>query len=273
MHTPEIFTMDMPQLSKTRNIRVWTPSNYESEPTRRFPVLYMHDAQNLFDKQTAAYGEIWDVHTAVEKAMKEKDFKGIIIVGIDNAPGLERLDEYSPWISERANELKELGEFTRDIGGEGVHYGEFLVDTLKPYIDDHYRTIPDRDHTGVAGSSMGGFISLYLGAQYPEIFGKIGAFSTAAWFADRALTSHLNKIDKNYRTRWYLDIGTEETSNQNVKDFNKLYVDGSLAIEKQLLDLGVPRDDVKLVIEEGANHFETAWARRFPAAFDWIFEI
>lgn len=273
MRPPEIFTMDMPQLSKTRTIRVWTPSNYESDFTRRFPVLYMHDAQNLFDKATAAYGEIWDIHTAVENAMKEKDFKGVIIVGVDNAPGLERLDEYSPWVSERANELKALGEFTRDIGGEGVRYGQFLVDTLKPLIDQKYRTLPDRENTGVAGSSMGGFISLYLGAEYPEVFSKIGAFSTAAWFADRALEEHLNKVDKSLRTRWYLDIGTEETSNQNVEGFNKLYVDGSLAIEKQLLSLGVPREDVLLVIEEGANHFETAWARRFPKALEWLFEI
>ena len=233
----------------------------------------MHDGQNLFDRATASYGEIWDVHTAVEKIMVEKGFPGVIIVGIDNAPGLERLDEYSPWITERVNELKELGQFTRDIGGEGVYYGEFLVDTLKPFIDQKYRTLPDRDNTGVAGSSMGGFISLYLGAAYPKIFSKVGAFSTAAWFADQALKAQIDKIDQTVRTRWYLDIGTEETSNQNVTDFNKLYVDGSLAIERQLLDLGVPREDVKLVIEEGAKHFETAWARRFPSAFEWLFEI
>jgi len=269
----DIFTMEIPQLGKSRTIRVWTPPNYDSNTDKKYPVLYMHDAQNLFDRSTAAYGEIWDVHTAIEKLMSEKGYAGIIIVGIDNGPGLERLDEYSPWVSERIEELKELGDYKRDIGGEGVRYGKFIVDTLKPMIDSNYRTLADRENTGVAGSSMGGFISLYLGAEYPEVFGKIGAFSTAAWFADESLAKHLQKINSEVQTRWYLDIGTEETSNANVKDFNKLYIEGTLAIEKQLLSLGVPESDVKVVIEEGATHFELAWARRFPEAFVWLFEL
>ncbi len=272
MNAPEIFTLSMPQLEKSRIIRVWTPSDYQSRLDKHYPVLYMHDGQNLFDRETAAYGEIWDVHTAIEALMENGDFGGAIVVGIDNAPGLERLDEYSPWITERIDDLKELGEYERDFGGQGIEYGQFLVDTLKPYIDSHYRSLPDRENTGVAGSSMGGFISLYLGVAYPEIYSKIGAFSTAVWFADKALFKHVSKLNPNYKTRWYLDIGTEETSNKNIEGFNALYVDGTLAVEKKLLELGVLRKDVKVVIEEGATHFETAWARRFPEALRWLFE-
>ena len=273
MNKPEIFMMDMPQLGKSRTIRVWMPSNYEQDNDRHFPVLYMHDGQNLFDRETAAYGEIWDVHTAVENLMTSKGFSGAIIVGIDNAPGLERLDEYSPWQCERLEELKALGDYQRDIGGDGVKYGKFLTETLKPYIDAHFRTLTDRENTGVAGSSMGGFISLYLGVEYPEIFGMIGAFSTAAWFADKALAEHLSHLNSSFKTKWYLDIGTEETSSSNVKDFNKLYVDGTLAIEGQLLSLGVQKENLKVVVEEGATHFELAWARRFPEAFAWLFGL
>ena len=271
MNAPEIFTLSMPQLSKTRTIRVWTPSDYQVNADKRYPVLYMHDAQNLFDRDTAAYGEIWDVHTAIENLVEKEGYGGAIVVGIDNAPNLERLDEYSPWVTERLEELKELGEYTRAMGGQGVQYGQFLVETLKPLIDQKYRTLPDRENTGVAGSSMGGFISLYLGVKYPEVFSKIGAFSTAVWFADKSLFKHLSQLDTKYKTKWYLDIGTEETSNKNVENFNVLYVQGTLAVEKTLLELGVPRNDIKVVIEEGATHFETAWARRFPDAFKWLF--
>jgi len=261
----------MPQLGKTRTIRVWTPFDYAANKDKRYPVLYMHDGQNLFDRETASYGEIWDVHTAIDALMKKGDFGGAIVVGIDNAPDLERLDEYSPWVTERIEDMKELDAYDRDIGGHGVQYGQFLVETLKPYIDSNYRTLSDRENTGVAGSSMGGFISLYLGAAYPEVFSKIGAFSTAVWFPDRALFNHLSKLDLSYKTKWYLDIGTEETSNKNVKDFNQLYIDGTLAVEKKLLELGVPREAVRVVIEEGATHFESAWAGRFPEAFKWLF--
>lgn len=271
MNAPEIFTLDMPQLEKSRTIRVWTPSDYLSNADKRYPVLYMHDGQNLFDRETASYGEIWDVHTAIEALMDKGEFGGAIVVGIDNAPNLERLDEYSPWLTERIEDLKELGSYERDFGGQGVEYGKFLVETLKPYIDSHYRSLPDRENTGIAGSSMGGFISLYLGVEYPEVYSKVGAFSTAVWFADQALFQHLSKLDLSYKTKWYLDIGTEETSSKKVEDFNKLYVDGTLSVEKYLLKLGVPREDVKVVVEDGATHFETAWARRFPEAFKWLF--
>lgn len=232
MKAPEIFEISMPQLEKSRTIRVWTPSDYQVSLDKRYPVLYMHDGQNLFDRETAAYGEIWDVHTAIETLMKKGEFGGVIVVGIDNAPDLERLDEYSPWVSERIEEMKEIGGYDRVIGGQGIQYGQFLVETLKPHIDSHYRTLSDRENTGVAGSSMGGFISLYLGVEYPDVFSKIGAFSTAVWFADKALFKHLSKLDLSYKTKWYLDIGTEETSNKNVEGFNKLYVDGTLAVEK-----------------------------------------
>ena len=153
------------------------------------------------------------------------------------------------------DQLRERGEFEGGIGGGGVGYGKFIVETLKPYIDAHYRTRPDRENTGVAGSSMGGVISLYLGAEYPEVFSKIGAFSTAGWFAVNGLTEHLKALNTTYRSKWYLDVGTEETSSKNVDNFNEIYVQGTLAIEQLLKSVGVSETDIKVVVEEGATHF------------------
>lgn len=231
----ELFEMEMPELGKMRKIRVWLPEAYQENPEQRFPVMYMHDAQNLFDVKDVAYGMIWDAHTAVQGLFDSQNliasqnpvdtretidvaggFSGCLIVGIDNAPGLERLHEYSPWSSEAAKALKDLASVEGDIGGEGEAYGRFIVKSLKPFIDQRYRTLSSREHTTVIGSSMGGFISLYLGSEYPEVFSKVGAFSTAVWFEEERLLKQLEKVNPALETMWYLDVGTEETSNDSV---------------------------------------------------------
>lgn len=269
----EVFTMKMPELDKERNIRVWVPSTYETSGDKRYPVIYMHDAQNLFESETSSYGDIWDVHTAIEGLMKAHGFDGAIVVGIDHGGSIVRLDEYSPWESDRYNELKVALDLDRNVGGEGAAYGEFLVSTLKPYIDERYRTLPDRENTAVAGSSMGGFISLYLGATYPEIYSKVGAFSTAGWFNSVELMSCLKSFDPKWLTRWYLDVGTNETSNPEKEDFNVIYIETTKSIADMLRKVGVPENQIKVVIEEGAIHNEVDWAKRLPAALMWLFEI
>jgi predicted alpha/beta superfamily hydrolase len=288
----EIFEMEMPELGKTRNIRVWLPEAYQERPEQRFPVMYMHDAQNLFNVKDAAYGMIWDAHTAVQglidvlnpiesqnpvESQRSSDarsgFSGCIIVGIDNAPGLDRLNEYSPWASLAAKALKDLESVEGDIGGEGEAYGRFIINTLKPFIDQRYRTLSSREHTSVVGSSMGGFISLYLGSEYPEVFSKIGAFSTAIWFEEEKLLKQLEKVNPVLDTRWYLDVGTEETSNDSIEDFNTRYINGSKNAVEKLKACGIPETHIRLVVDEGAIHNELAWANRLPAALKWLFEL
>lgn len=269
----DVFTMKMPQLGKERNIRVWMPSSYESSGDKRYPVIYMHDAQNLFERETSAYGEIWDVHTAIEGLMDAHGFVGAIVVGIDNGGGIVRLDEYSPWASDRYDEMKVALDLDRNVGGEGAAYGAFLVETLKPYIDERYRTLPDRENTMVAGSSMGGVISLYLGVTYPEIYSKVGAFSTAGWFNSTELMNCLKQFDPKWPTRWYLDVGTNETSNPEKEDFNIIYIESTKAIADMLKNVGVPENQIRVVIDEGAIHNEVDWAKRLPEALAWIYEI
>ncbi len=259
-----------PQLQKNRQIRIWCPPGYDQQDGRRYPVIYMHDGQNLFDRGTSAYGEIWDVHTCIESMQGEQIFQGAIVVGIDNGPGLERLDEYSPWVSSEAGVLKGLPENHPTVGGQGEAYGQFLVETIKPYIDANFLTMPDREATWVMGSSMGGFISLYLGIVYPHVFSRIGAFSTAVWFAQASLIETIEKVNLSYKTRWYLDVGTHETSNTDIPDFNQRYVDGTLAAGLALVAQGVKESHVCIVIEENGIHNEKDWARRLPSAIEWL---
>jgi len=276
----ELFEMEMPELGKTRKIRVWLPEAYLTNPEQRFPVMYMHDAQNLFDVKDAAYGMIWDAHTAVQGLIDARGsidvgagFSGCLIVGIDNAPGLERLNEYSPWASLPAKSLKDLASVEGDIGGDGEAYGRFIVNTLKPFIDQRYRTLTSREHTTVVGSSMGGFISLYLGSEYPEVFSKVGAFSTAVWFEEERLLKQLEKVNPALETRWYLDVGTEETSNDSIEDFNTRYINGSKSVVEKLKASGVPETHIRFVLDEGAVHNELAWAKRLPVALAWLFDL
>lgn len=259
-----------PQLQKNRKIRIWCPKGYDAQGTKRYPVIYMHDGQNLFDRATSAYGDIWDVHTCMEGMQKEGLFQGAIVVGIDNAEGLQRLDEYSPWVSQEAGILKGLPDSHPHVGGQGEAYAAFVVETVKPYIDTNFYTLPEREATWVMGSSMGAFISLYLGIRYPHVFSRIGAFSTAAWFAQSSLLDAIERVDLQYDIRWYLDVGTNETSNPDIPDFNQRYVDGTVAVGQALVAQGVPKSHVSVVIEAGGIHNEKDWARRLPSAIQWL---
>jgi predicted alpha/beta superfamily hydrolase len=271
----ETFNVTIPYTGLPRRVWVCLPSGYATSE-KRYPVLYMHDGQNLFDESTSYAGVTWEAHIALEKAMIRGESDGVILVGIDNASidGNEvvgRLDEYSPWIN---TELKSMmsARITRDVGGYGDKYAKFLALTLKPMIDAKYRTLTNRENTGVAGSSMGGFISLYIGLVYDDIFSKIGAFSTAAWFKQDELIKLIHEHGPDTNSKWYLDIGTKETSSDEVAEFNQIYLDGTMAIYDTLLQVGVKEDCIKLVVDEGAQHNEAAWARRFPNAFQWLFE-
>ena len=190
MHTrsTQVFIMDtayyMPQLNRTRRIWLYLPKDYALSG-KRYPVLYMHDGQNLFDEFTAGFGE-W----GVDECLDSMHNKGLdcIVVGIDNGP--HRLNEYNPY------------EFEKFGKGEGNFYIDFLVKTLKPYIDVHYKTLKDQKHTFIAGSSMGGLISMAAVMRYPKIFGGAGIFSPAFWTAPK-LDSDLQKSAPQIKSRLF----------------------------------------------------------------------
>ena len=160
----------IPQLNRERRIWVYLPPDYENS-TASYPVVYMHDGQNIFDTSTAYAGE-WNVDETLNKLYKKIGL-GLIVIGIDNGNS-KRLDEYSPWKN------KKYG------GGEGEAYADFIVNTLKPIVDQKFRTLSNKENTGIIGSSMGGLISYYATLKYADVFGKSGVFSPSFWFSDKS---------------------------------------------------------------------------------------
>ncbi len=239
---------DIPQLKRTRRIWIYTPPQYQADTTQRFPVFYMQDAQNLFDKTTSFSGE-WEVDETLNKLAQQGD-KGCIVVGIDNG-GANRLNEFSPWRNARYG------------GGEGALYAKFIVETLKPYIDQHYRTKPDRLNTAVGGSSMGGLISMYIATEYQHIFSKALIFSPSFWFNDSSYTHILIKGNRQ-PMRYYLMAGLPEDNGSVVQDLNKM--------EKMLLGIGLtPKLNYLIVPKVDGQHAEWFWAREFGDAYKWLF--
>jgi enterochelin esterase-like enzyme len=233
----------IPQLNRTRRIWAYLPKSYTAG-TKRYPVIYMHDGQNLFNEQTAPFGE-WGVDEAIDSIAK-KTGKEAIIIGIDNG-GDKRMNEYNPF------DHKQYGK------GEGNEYVDFLVQTLKPYIDKTFRTLKDSSHTFVAGSSMGGLISLYAVAKYPDVFGGAGVFSPAFWTAPAIYDTVAKAGWGRGFKRFYFYAGGQE-SNVMVPDMEKMIkiVEGKGNYETRRLVMPV------------AKHNEAAWRKTFADFYTFI---
>jgi predicted alpha/beta superfamily hydrolase len=236
-----------PELDNSRDILVYRPASYD-KGTGRYPVIYMHDGQNLFDPETAFAGE-WGVDRAIAHAPRKA--RRALIVAIPNR-GAERLDEYSPFVD------PERG------GGRGDAYLDFILDTLKPIIDERYRTLPDRESTGIVGSSMGGLISLYAFFRQPAAFGFVGALSPSLWYANGAIFEWVEGAER-VPGRIYLDTGTRE-GERTLANARAMY---ALLEEK-----GYRRGKELLWVEdEGGMHNEAAWGRRFKKALPFLLGI
>jgi predicted alpha/beta superfamily hydrolase len=234
-----------------RCVLVYLPPQYASEPGRRFPVFYLHDAQNLIDPKTSyVAGQTWRVHETADRLTLAGEIDPVILVGVANA-GLRRMAEYTP------------GRDLRLGGGEGRSYGRLLIDELKPLVDRTYRTCPGPQDTALGGSSLGGLISLFLGLERPDVFGKIAAMSPSIWWDQRSIISRVGKAVPRPDLRVWLDMGTGEGP-RHVRDAGMLY--------RQMLRQGW-RDglDVQYFIAEGAEHNEGAWAARFDRVLRFLF--
>ena len=245
-------TFAMPQLGRTRRVWLYLPPGYASS-TRRYPVLYLQDGQNVFDASTSFAGE-WGIDETLD-SLRARGDSGAIVVAVDNG-GTHRLDEYDPWKSTNP----QYG------GGEGDAYVDFLAHTLKPYVDAHYRTRPDRAHTGVLGSSMGGLIALYAALKYPRVFGRAGVFSCACWIAKPQLLDYVRHARPLHPyPRLYFVVGARETADgQPARD--QAEVVDSLAAAG--FPVGVA--DTAIVRADG-RHAEWFWRREFGAAYEWLF--
>ena len=244
----------MPQLGRQRRVWVYLPADYAQKPTQRFSVLYMHDGQNVFDAATSFGGE-WGVDESLDKLRAAgQDATGTIVVAVDNGDEF-RSDEYIPW---RSAALKDQ----RHPGGQGGPYVDFLAQTLKPYVDAHYRTRPDAAHTGIAGSSLGGLISVYAALKYPKVFGQVGVFSPAFWVCNDSLRTFAKTHRAAPTARFYFVCGPKESETM---------LPLMTAWRNELRAEGVPEANLSFHAPVDGQHREWFWQREFPAAYKFLF--
>ncbi|MGB7786561.1 MAG: alpha/beta hydrolase-fold protein [Salinimicrobium sp.] len=242
--SPNVNTFEIaaPQLDTLRKIWVYLPEGYQTSE-KRYPVLYMHDAQNLFDAETSFAGE-WQVDETLDSLKMPQ----VIVVGIEHG-NEKRIEELTPYPNEKYG------------GGKAGAYVDFLVNTLKPHIDSTYRSLPEAENTGIMGSSLGGLTSFYAAVKHPEIFSRIGVFSPSFWYSDEIFELVKNsKLDKHQK--FYFMAGTAEDE-EMVTDLQKML---ELLKEKEF-----PKENLKVKIVEGGKHNEASWSREFLQAFQWLF--
>jgi len=232
---------DMLQLGRQRRVWIYLPAGYETSKSS-YPVIYMHDGQNLFDEYTSGFGE-WGVDEILDKLSPKKES---IVVGIDHG-GNYRITEYDPFDSKYGK-------------GQGSEYVDFLVQTLKPYIDSHYRTKPAARYTTIAGSSMGGLISMYAELKYPKVFGSAGVFSPAFWIAPE-IYDFAQKATLSPGAGFYFVCGDAESKTM-VADMEKM---AGIIRSKNISVQKTP-----VVIIKGAGHNEKQWNGDFPGFYNWL---
>lgn len=254
------------ELERNKKLRIYLPSDYHKNNTS-YPVLYMHDGQNIFkDKNESISGLSWDIDQILNKLKKQ-----CIVVGVDSSQEkYERYNEYSPWKNSIESTLSTFLNIPKNIGGKGDKYSLFFVETLKNYIDSNYRTLDDFNNTYIAGSSMGAIISLYTVLKYPKIFSKVGLFSIATWFCQDELLTFIKNNDIPKNIKFYMDIGTQETSSDACIYFPEIYLDGFFKIKNAILEKNISKSYLFSTIEPKALHNEKAWNRRFPLFYDFI---
>lgn len=246
-------------LEHRRDVTVYLPPGYHEYPEKRYPVLYVHDGQNLFDRGTSAFGTEWGVDEAAEHLIREGSLKDVIIVGVANTP--DRMGEYTPCPDPKHG------------GGKAASYGRFMVEELKPYVDAHFRTSPSSHDTGVMGSSLGGLCSLYLGWKYPDVFGLVAALSPSLWWGNRAMLEALASTQPGRGPeRIWVDMGTAESPADSDHNGVPDTLDNTRALGNILVGKGY-RPEENLFYREipGAAHNEAAWADRMEPVLQTLF--
>ena len=241
-------------LPADRDVIVYLPPGYRTIGRRRYPVLYMHDGQNLFDGATSFIpGQDWRVDETAQTLIKSKAIEPLIIVGIYNT-GEQRMDEYTPTPDAK------IGR-----GGKADLYGLLLMKELKPFIDAEYRTLVDAANTGLGGSSLGGLVSLYVGLKHPEIFGKLAILSPSVWWDGGIILRVVEALPAKTGQRIWLDMGTEESP---------YALKGAEALHDALIRKGwTPGADLNFFVAKGAKHTELAWAERVDPVLRYLFPV
>jgi predicted alpha/beta superfamily hydrolase len=237
-------------LRNQRDLIVYLPPGYDEQPFARFPVLYLQDGQNLFDRATAFAGQDWNVHGAADQGIAAGTIQPLIVVGIYNT-GKSRINEYTP------TKAPKLG------GGRADRYAKFLMQEVMPFIQSEYRVASDPRVTGIGGSSLGGLLSLYLGLKHADRFGKIAALSPSVWWHQRMILRFASAAQPRSRPTIWLDIGTKEGPRivPEVEQFRDVLV-------KKGWSEG---EDLHYEKVEGAEHNELAWSQRIGRVLEFLY--
>ena len=239
-------------LPHAHDVIVCLPPHYARDFSRRYPVLYLHDGQNVFDEYPMApFGVQWGIDTTARALTYAGIIEPVILVAIGNA-GRDRIDEYTPTRDNR-----------HDAGGLADRYSQMLVNEIKPMIDRDFRTKPDAANTAVGGSSLGGLLSLYMGLQYPEVFGKLALLSPSVWWDDRWIVRKLAVFPEQHASlKIWLDVGTGETR----------MLQGARLLYRTLVRRGWQvGSDLEYLEEPGALHDERAWGERSGLFLKFLF--
>ena len=242
----------------TRFLRVWLPPGYDDPQNagRRYPVFYLNDGQNLFESATSFTGVEWQVDETADRLIRGGTVPPMIILGIDNA-SKDRVREYMPHRSLHPVMVRT----------QGNRYPDFLIKEVMPFVARNYRVATGPENTGLGGSSLGALISLYTSAVRPHIFGRLLLESPSLWASNRQMIRQSRHI-KSWPERIFLATGTAEA---NRPDRDQSMVDDVRELAAIFRRAGVDERQLKLFIDEGASHHESAWARRFPEALAFLF--
>jgi predicted alpha/beta superfamily hydrolase len=243
-------------LGNRRDVLVYLPPGYSRFSRRRYPVLYLHDGQNVFDAATSFAGVEWEVDETAQRLIKQNAIEPLIIVAVANM-GEERIHEYAPTagvISPHDRPKK------RSRGLAGL-YGRFLVNELKPFIDRKYRTKPECEFTGLGGSSLGGLATLAIGIIFHECFSRLLVMSPSVWWDDFSILRLLGYVDQKPALKIWLDMGTGEPEWEQVRELREALIGCGWCHGIDLQYHEIP----------GAGHNESAWAARVEPALRFLF--
>ncbi|MGV3023856.1 alpha/beta hydrolase [Streptococcus suis] len=258
--------LEVPFTARKRRVRVLLPKGYEEDVDKTYPVVYFHDGQNVLYSKEAFSGHSWKVIPTIKR---NPDIEKMIIVAIDN-DGLERMHEYAAW------KYSEMGIPGIQFGGKGTLYAEFVMDVVKPFIDQTYRTKPDKPHTAMIGSSLGGNITQFMGLAYQDQIGCLGVFSSANWLHQEAFDRYIERQALDKAQRVYIYVGTEEADDTDktlmAGNIKQSYINSSLTYYRQLIAGGVDLDNIALEVVSGAVHNEEAWAAYLPDCLRFLSE-
>jgi predicted alpha/beta superfamily hydrolase len=242
-------------LGNTRSLIVYLPPTYT--PKKRYPVLYMHDGQNLFDPKTGFAGQCWEMGATADRLIASKAIPPLIIVGIYNT-GMERVNEYTSTPDKT---------IARGMGGKAALYGKFVVEEVMPFMEKNYPILRGPEHTGVGGSSLGGLISLWLGLNYPKAFGKLAVFSPSVWWNNRQVIQDVQHFSGSPQSKIWLDMGTNEGNNPRLT-----LIEAQLLKETLIGQGWEDRKTLQYYESVGGMHNEAAWARRVAPCLEFLYK-